>query len=196
MIYDKSSCNRYLIDTGAEVSVFPATQKDKHRGNSDFALYADNASTVSTCGTKIIKLNLGLRRTFTQTFIIADVTVPIIGADFLSRYGLLVDNKRKRQLDLDPFTFLSSLCSISNISVNTLSLTCIDYNSVAPEIVSLLMEFKEITSVSSTVPKQIKHLVTHCIETRGPPVSAKTRRFSPEKFRIAKNGVHGIARHM
>jgi hypothetical protein len=32
-------------------------------------------------------------------FILPDVTQPLIGADFLSHFGLLVDCKRKRLLD-------------------------------------------------------------------------------------------------
>jgi hypothetical protein len=36
-----------------------------------------------------------LRRDFTWRFIIADVTQPIIGADFLSHYGLFVNLRKK-----------------------------------------------------------------------------------------------------
>jgi hypothetical protein len=45
------------------------------------------------------RLNLGLRRDFTRRFVIADVQLPIIGVDLLSRYGLLVDYRNKRLLD-------------------------------------------------------------------------------------------------
>ncbi|GFU78933.1 hypothetical protein TNCV_307741 [Trichonephila clavipes] len=42
------------------------------------------------------ELNLGLRRPFIWTFIIADVSSPIIGADFLKHFNLLIDLKKKR----------------------------------------------------------------------------------------------------
>ncbi|GFU86145.1 hypothetical protein TNCV_368031 [Trichonephila clavipes] len=41
------------------------------------------------------ELNLGLRRPFIWTFIIADVSSPIIGADFLKHFNLLIDLKKK-----------------------------------------------------------------------------------------------------
>lgn len=44
-------------------------------------------------------MNLGLRRQFKWRFIVADVTKPILGADFLQYYGLLVDIKNNKLLD-------------------------------------------------------------------------------------------------
>jgi hypothetical protein len=46
-----------------------------------------------------LRLNLGLRRDFTWRFMVADVTHPLIGADFLSHFGLLVDCRNNRLLD-------------------------------------------------------------------------------------------------
>jgi hypothetical protein len=52
-----------------------------------------------TLGWLPLSLDLGLRRDFTWRFIIADVTQAIIGADFLSHYGLVVNLRKKRLLD-------------------------------------------------------------------------------------------------
>jgi hypothetical protein len=43
--------------------------------------------------------NLGLRRDFTWRFVVADVSQPLIGVDFLSHFGLLVDCRNNRLLD-------------------------------------------------------------------------------------------------
>jgi hypothetical protein len=40
-----------------------------------------------------------LRWDFTWRFVVADVTQPLIGADFLSHFGLLVDCRNNRLLD-------------------------------------------------------------------------------------------------
>lgn len=48
---------------------------------------------------KTMTLNSGLRRDFTWRFFVADVTKPIIGADFLAFYKLLVDVKNRSLID-------------------------------------------------------------------------------------------------
>ena len=60
---------------------------------------AVNNTPITTYGQRSLTLNLGLRRSLPWIFIIADVQNPILGADFLRRFGLLVDMKQ-RQLSL------------------------------------------------------------------------------------------------
>ncbi len=97
-VSDKSSGTRFLVDTGADVSVIPPTQADRsHR--QDFCLQAVNGTPIHTYGTKSLTLNLGLRRKFHWGFIIADVKRPIIGADFLHHFSLLVDMTNQQLLD-------------------------------------------------------------------------------------------------
>lgn len=62
-------------------------------------LFAANGSRIKTFGEKRLNLNLSLRREFQWNFIIADVDQPIIGADFLKHYGLLVDVKNNKLID-------------------------------------------------------------------------------------------------
>jgi len=61
------------------------------RPRSDYDLSAANGTVIHTYGTETLTLNLGLRRMFTWKFVIADVSKPIIGIDFLAFFGLLVD---------------------------------------------------------------------------------------------------------
>ena len=48
-------------------------------------------AAIATYGIQSLTFNLGLRRTFHWVFLVADVTTPIIGADFLRHFDLLVD---------------------------------------------------------------------------------------------------------
>ena len=50
------------------------------------------------CTYDIETLNFGLRREFTWRFVIADVARPIIAADVLIYYGLLVDLRNSYQM--------------------------------------------------------------------------------------------------
>jgi hypothetical protein len=95
---DRSSGYRYLVDTGADVCVIPPSSCDLSK-QSDRKLYAANGTCIDTYGERLLKLDLGFRRHFTWNFIIGNVQRPIIGADFLHHYDLLVDLKHKRLID-------------------------------------------------------------------------------------------------
>ena len=76
-ILEKSTHQRYLVDTGAEVSTIPPTKLDRQSGPASLSLQAANGSQISTYWTRLLTLNLGLRRPFHWLFIIADVKHPI-----------------------------------------------------------------------------------------------------------------------
>nr|VZI24554.1 unnamed protein product [Spirometra erinaceieuropaei] len=93
-INDKSSGLCFLVDTVAEVSVIPPLRRHRLKP-SQFSLQAANSTTISTYGQRSFTLDLGLRRRFQWVFIEADVNSPIIGADFLSSFGLTVDARHR-----------------------------------------------------------------------------------------------------
>nr|VZH99319.1 unnamed protein product [Spirometra erinaceieuropaei] len=97
-INDKSSGLRFLVDTGAEVSAILPLRRH-HLKPSKFSLQAANSTTISTYGQRSLTLDLGLRRRFQWVFIEADVKSTIIGADFLSSFGLTVDVRHRRLID-------------------------------------------------------------------------------------------------
>lgn len=98
MVIDLASKWQFPVDTGADASVIPPSAMDK-QNKQDIKLFAANSTEISTYGSKIIKLNLNLRRDFLWKFVIADVDKPILGADFLNYFGLLVDIKNKKLID-------------------------------------------------------------------------------------------------
>jgi len=82
-VMDRSSKQRYLVDTGSDLCVFPRRLLPGCRERTDYTLYATNGTTIPTYGWGSRSLNLGLRRDFTWRFMIADVDLPIIGVDLL-----------------------------------------------------------------------------------------------------------------
>lgn len=86
-ITDDSSGLRFLVDTGANISVLPV---NKNRVTSakceDYKLYAANGSEIKTYGVKTLNLDFRLRRPFRWSFVLAEVKQPILGADLLSHY--------------------------------------------------------------------------------------------------------------
>ena len=81
-ITDKATGLRFLVDTGAEVSVIPPSVSDHNHHKSNLTLQVVNNTSIATYGNQLLTLNIGLCRTFQWVFIIADVKNPIIGVDF------------------------------------------------------------------------------------------------------------------
>lgn len=177
-IKDKSTKLKFLVDSGADVSVIPPRYIDQ-KSKSDIKLYAANNSSIKTYGIRTIVLDLGLQRKFPWKFIIADVSQPILGADFIKQYSLQIDLKNKRIID--PLTKFNTNCSIAQVPSSNL-ITRIDGNCPYSDIIN---EFKEVTQ-SSNFNKVIKHNVSHQIITNGRPVVSKARRLNSQKLEAAK----------
>ena len=92
-VTDRTSGQRYLVDSGAEVSVLPATRIDRQTLKKGPPLRAANGSAIPTFSKRTLSLHFGLRKNFNWTFILADISQPIIGADFFREHGLLIDLK-------------------------------------------------------------------------------------------------------
>jgi hypothetical protein len=98
-ITDKCTKHRFLIDTGSSICVFPRALISQGKDSVHYELRAPNGSTIPTYGWLHLSVNLGLSQDFTWRFAVADVTYPLIGADFLSHFGILVDCRNNRLLD-------------------------------------------------------------------------------------------------
>ena len=98
-VRDKASGIRFFIDTGADICVSPRTLIPGRLRKSDYMLSAVNWTPTATYGTRTITLNLGLRQDFCWRFLIADVSKPILGADFLAHHNLLPDLTNRRLVD-------------------------------------------------------------------------------------------------
>ncbi|UYV73233.1 hypothetical protein LAZ67_10002257 [Cordylochernes scorpioides] len=174
--YARRHAYLFLVDTGAEVSVIPPPVKNARPSHRQ--LFAANGSIIHTYGERHLELDLGLGRLFRWPFIIADVGVSIIGADFLRHYGLTVDLRNHRLSD--PVSSLHSIGQVSPSPAVSIHLTIA--NSPYSRI---LRQFPELTS-QNLVKSPPRHSVTHHIVTKGPPIAAKPRRLPTDKLAAAK----------
>lgn len=176
-IRELNTKERFLVDTGADISVLAAKNRNQTPSNT-YKLYAANNTPIRTYGEKTINLNIGLRRTYKWTFIVADVQTSILGADFLRSHKLLVDLHQKKLID-----------SVTDLKIEVIETTSnqptvyiIDQNHIYQDI---LKKYPEVLRPMS-VKEPAKHSVTHHIETAGPPLFARPRPLPPDKYKAAK----------
>ena len=176
--FDHISSRRFLVDTGAEISVFPATGNDKRSGSSGPTLVAANHTPICTYGNRAMSLNFSHRH-FEWNFTIVDVPQPLLGADFLRANNLLVDLRNRRLVDAE--TFASISCG--RITADAPHLAAI--STVDNPYAKILAEFPGITTPTFS-QTTTKHNVEHFIPTTGPPVHSHARRLPPDKLTLAK----------
>ncbi|GJQ86702.1 hypothetical protein Trydic_g294 [Trypoxylus dichotomus] len=90
-VRDSNNKTIFLVDSGVDISVLPYSKCGKHLKPAKRTLYAANGTNIRTYGEKLLNLNLSLRRALDWPFVIANVSTPILGANFLSHFGLLLD---------------------------------------------------------------------------------------------------------
>eukprot|EP00731_Ephydatia_muelleri_P033543 Em0032g5a len=177
-LWDKISGRQFLVDTGAEISVIPATASDKRNTHDKQGplLSAANGTTIKTYGSRIVPLQFASKG-YKWSFTIADVSRPLLEADFLRANSLLVDLKGRRLVDAETYHSVpSEQLGLRHLHLNTVKSN--QYN-------TLLSRFPEITMPVFT-QAAIKHTVEHFISTKGPPVHARPRCHCPDKLVAAK----------
>ncbi|CAH8547737.1 unnamed protein product [Schistosoma rodhaini] len=180
-VRDRISGSDFLIDTGAEISILPLhLSRRRHSQHAKLSLVAANNSIIKTYGEQSLILDIGLRKRFTWVFIVAEVKQPILGADFLSNYNLLVDMRKKKLIDVN-----------TSLQVNG-TITC-NYETYGVRLLrpdsqtfaDLLSKYECITKADYQTENSTHH-VQHTITTTGPPICAKARRLPPNKLQSAK----------
>lgn len=89
----------FLIGTGSDLCVFPRSAVRIPCAPTKYGLTAANGIAINTYGPIKLNLHLSLRRAFTWNFIIADISKPIIGIDFLSFYNLIINCRNHRHIN-------------------------------------------------------------------------------------------------
>ena len=168
---DKQSGKRFLIDTGAGLSVLLPEDIDKPHNGKGKSLRAANGSEIITYGERAMQLDFGLGRVYNWVFHVADVTTPILSIDFLAacNYNINVHNAS-----------ITDKCTKSSIMANTTSMKNVTHiTSIIPssEYLQLLNEFPALLSEKPIHPP--KHNVVHRIRTTGGPVYCRPRCLSP-----------------
>ncbi|KAL0871742.1 hypothetical protein ABMA27_004246 [Loxostege sticticalis] len=172
----------FLVDTGSDLCVYPRSALKEPRPREDYELFAANGSRIHTYGWIHLQLNLGLRRVFRWRFVVAEVSKPIIGADFLRFYNLLVDLRNHRLID-SLTTVSTAAQSAQGTTTDVASVKAVTGDSRYHQ---LLREYPDITRPAGT-PQAVKHQTVHHIRTTpGPPVTSRPRRLPPDKLKIAQ----------
>ena len=180
---DILSDREFLVDSGASVSVFPGPKSTSSEGVR--LLTADGTPMVCS-GTKIIPLRFSCgsgSKVYSWKFQLAPVSVPLLGADFLEHFNLLVDIKGRKvvhaQCPEDVVMYASPSPQPAFRRASFLS---------APaQIQKLLSEYPDVLSSDGFTASKPRHGVRHhLLTTPGPPVFAKPRRLDPDKLSAAK----------
>ena len=160
-LQDSLSSRRFLIDSGASVSVFP--DPGSSGKESGVKLLTADGSSLSCSGSRVIPLRFGSHR-FEWPFQLAPVAVPILGADFLKHYNLLLDVSNQRVFSADSPTSPSIILPTSPDSrpapftANLLA---------TPQcITDLLAEFPDVVSSDGFTASKPRHGVTHHLLTQ------------------------------
>ncbi|BHF69096.1 hypothetical protein SprV_0301213700 [Sparganum proliferum] len=169
-VHDTRSGRRFLVDTGAHLSVIPPTPTDRRCTNPRLFLQAVNTLPITTFGTCSLSLNIGLRRLFPWVFVVVDIPCAILGADFLTAFDRLVDWCQSRLHDK------TTILTVRGISSSDASrqLAVLDPE---PENLfrQLLAQYPGLTrsNFNASIPP---HDVVHHIRTFGPPELSRLRR--------------------
>ena len=152
IITDTSRNRRYIVDTGAQVSVILASYIDRRSVATTGPLQANGSSIASLyfCG-----------RVYSVRLVIADVRRPLLGTDFLREHNLLVDLKGQRLIEGS--TFSPTICNAGIAADHDLALL----DSTRNKFRKILGEFPDLLPPnfsSSTVPHGVQHYIT----TSGP----------------------------
>ena len=151
-VKDDISGLRFLVDSGAFVSVFPASGLDTRFHRPSALLEAVNGSKIRTYGHKQITLSIDGWKYIWQ-FLVADVTQPLLGPDFLCSNTLMVDVKRQRLVD--PTIHTSSFTAEESLTPVATELA--DFN--ITNLSNNLDILKQTNSSDNSLDMDIKNLI-------------------------------------
>ena len=155
-----------LVDVPKDM-ILPSTTKLRGANGSDIVCYGELSTNLV-----IPKLN----RDFKIKFVIAD-TKPILGADFLTTFGLILDMTKRKICD--PLTNRFAILDQRSSNCVT-SITSSDNDNFLAKTYPELTDRPDYTRIPSSE-------VYHAILTTGPPKFSRPRMLPPGKLEIAKS---------
>ena len=164
------------MDTGAEWSLLPHQSSSPSSGPQ---LQGAAGRPITSWGFKQVDLLFGSDN-FSFNFLLAGVTRPILGIDFLSAHGLLAEPARRRVLKATDLAVIGGSKNGGNSGLIA------HLSTVDPEVRKLLSASPAALSVNNMPGGRALHGVSHPIETTGRPVFAKACRLDSEKLPQAK----------
>ena len=174
----------FLIDTGASISLIPFNTSLPTLRPTGISLQTASQSKIECYGELDVNIALPkLRRTFNWSFVVAKVSQPILGIDFLSHYGLIIDCKLRQLID----TETNRKVSLPSSDSESFSFS-ISFDNIDPRARSLISSFPNLTApLNLSASETPSNGVYHTIDTGdNPPVYSKPRPLTGNKLSIAK----------
>ena len=128
-------------------------------------------------------MKLGARR-YAQTFVIAAVSRPILGADFFIENRVAIDLARRKLVECETGFTVDCGGPTSDLDPAVACLR-VDTDADSARYEAILNEFPDLVTPRFDAPT-VAHGVRHYIPTTGPPVFARLRRLPPDRLAAAK----------
>lgn len=173
-----------MVDTGAVVSIIPITKfKGPCLQPTPVNISSASGEKIRTYGEVLLHVKLPeLKRTVSWVFVVADVTTPLLGYDFLSHFGLIVDCEKRSVYDrLTNFSMSGILRKVTTYLVNEVSCQPRQIQNLLEKYASVIKPYQ----VQSVENCNIK--AAHYIDTgSATPTYATPRRLPPDKLKAAE----------
>jgi hypothetical protein len=131
---------------------------------------------------------------FVHSFLQANVSQPILGADFLQHSKATIDFNLGRVFFPPSSLPLPSLTPSSQPSPTLSTSSVTSSTSLPADVADLLHHFPSVTSPPTSRWPHPNHTTTHTIHTTGPPLSARARRLSSAQLDVAKSTFEELER--
>jgi len=183
LLLSSQVCGRkidFIVDSGAEKSLLPSSiVPEDMRFPSSVQLVSAAGDVIPSFGHVCLPVSIrALRRDFKVDFILTD-TKPILGADFLTAYGLNLDMKHRKLVD-----------PLANIAAELLpsrsSRPQIFISSTQSADSFLTTNFPQLLSPPDYTMLPTSSSTFHRIETNCPPIHCRPRQLSLSKYETAK----------
>ena len=171
-ILDDASNVKFLVDSGADVSLIPPSPDDVKADHRGPPLVAANGSTIRSFGIRSLHLQLQGRK-FHWSFVVADVRQSIIGADFLRAHALMVNLHQRCLVSSD------DLSTIKGTSAPPAPPRASRVEVSQPSRFQRLLKDRPVLTTPSFRSEQPAHGVQLHIPTTGPPLYARARASHP-----------------
>lgn len=172
---DRISSLNFLVDTGADITVIPKKYCQRVDIEVTYPIRAVNGNPIHVYGVKTIQLDINLGKKFIWNAVVADLSTPILGGDFLEHFHILPDLAQKTLVDGKSLT--STQCTVQMSSQQSISLVSI-ISALDTEVQKILEKYPDLLKPPKYREKP--HDTYHYIETTGTPVYQRPYRIPPK----------------
>ena len=171
-----------MLDIGASISILPPTYCNQGAiSHTALHLLSVNGQPLKIYGEVTVHLSSSkLRRNYFSDFIVADITTPILGLDFLAKHNLIINCKEACVTDGD--TGITMSCQPAQ-QVMPISLTLDNISAPINTLISKYPNIVKPLQFPIDTPKTIQH---HIETTTERSIYFRPRQLPPNKLEAAK----------